>query len=121
MTASQALLFVCITLAFDSSCAKIPYDEIDPIYIFDNSSSGFEHRTIASTRMVSDFFARDDVSLVISTGMVAMQFAPYVKEFARIIPLIREMLEDKSGWRSEFAKAISEETMRTVAESEINW
>lgn len=122
MIASQALLFVCIGIAVSASYAKIPYNEID-FNLFDNRTRDFERNVIESTRMVNGFYARDDVSLAISAGIVLAKSIPipYIKEIVKLIPLMRNTLEERSEWRSVFTKAISDETMRAVTDSEIRW
>lgn len=122
MVASLRLLFVFISAIIGSSCTKIPYDEID-INIFDKSTSNIEVNVLASMHMVNGFYARDDISLAISACVILAKCVPlpYIKEIVKIIPLMRNTLEERNEWRSVFSKAISEETMRAVTDSEIRW
>lgn len=122
MLTSQALLLVCTAVSIGLSCAKIPYGEID-INIFDNRTRDFELNVAMSTRMVNGFYARDDISLAISAGVVLAKCVPlpFIKEIVKLIPLMRNTLEERSEWRSVFTKAISDETMRAVTDSEIRW
>lgn len=120
--ASQTLLIVCIAIVISSSRAKIPYNEID-INIFDSRIKDFEMNVNMATRMVNGLYTRDDISLVISAGMILVKGVPlpFIKEIVKLIPLMRNTLEERSEWRSVFTKAISDETMHAVTDSEIRW
>lgn len=113
-------IIVCIATAIISTGAEIPYDEVET-NIFDSIPRDFEHHVLNSTQITKDFFARDDVSLAIAAGKVALEYLPYIGELAHLIPLMRDTLEDRSEWRGAFTKAIADETMRTIAESESRW
>lgn len=120
--ASQTLLIVCIAIVISSSRAKIQYNEID-INIFDSRTKDFEMNVNMATRMVNGLYTRDDISLVISAGMILVKGVPlpFIKEIVKLIPLMRNTLEERSEWRSVFTKAISDETMHAVTDSEIRW
>lgn len=111
---------VCIATLIISSHAEIPYDEVEA-NIFDSIPRDFELHVLNSTQITKDFFARDDVSMAIAAGKIALEYLPYVGEFAKLIPMMRNTLEDRSEWRGAFTKAIADETMRTIAESESRW
>lgn len=99
----------------ETSCAEIQTN------IFDNQPSDFEHNVVEASRIVKDFFSRDDVTLALAAGSLALEGIPFIKQFSKLIPLIRDTLRDESGWREKFSKAIAHETMRVVAESESHW
>lgn len=113
-------IIVCCAIFISPIWAKIPYDEVEAS-IFDSQPTDFELNVLSSTQITKDFFDRSDVSLAVATGVVALEYLPYVGELARLIPLMRGTLEDRSEWRSVFTKAIAQETMRTIAESEVRW
>lgn len=114
------VIIVLFAVSIGSICAEIPYDEVEAS-IFDSLPRDFERNVLNSSEITKDFFEREDVSLAIATGMVALEYLPYIGEFARLIPLMRDTLEDRSEWRGAFTKAIAHETMRTIAESEVRW
>lgn len=89
--------------------------------IFDEQPSDFENNVVAASRIVKDFFSRDDVTLALAAGSLALEGIPFIKQFSKLIPLIRDTLRDESGWRAKFTKAIARETMRVIAESESQW
>lgn len=89
--------------------------------IFDDQPSDFENNVVEASRIVKDFFARDDVTLALAAGSVALEGIPFIKQFSKLIPLIRDTLRDESGWREKFTRAIAREAMRVIAESESQW
>lgn len=116
----QIAVFTTALISFnqaETSCNKIQTN------IFDNQPSEFENNVVKASRIVRSFFARDDVTLALAMGSVALEHIPFIKQFSKLIPLIRETLRDESdnGWRDKFTKAIAHETMRIVAESESQW
>lgn len=115
-----ARIIVPFAILIGSIRAEIPYDEVEAS-IFDSQTKDFEQNVLNSTEITKDFFDREDVSLAIATGMVALEYLPYIGELARLIPLMRNTLEDRSEWRGAFTKAIAQETLRTIAESEVRW
>lgn len=119
MATFQALLF-CTGFVIGSIWATIPYNQID-INIFDDRPSDFEFRVIESTQTVKNFFDRGDVMLAIAGGMVALNATPYIGNFSKLIPMARDTLADQGEWRRVFSKAIANETMRSITESEIRW
>lgn len=99
----------------ETSCNKIQTN------IFDNHPSDFENNVFKASRILNDFFARDDVKLALAVGSVALEALPFIRQFAQLMPFIRDTLRDDSGWRDKFTKAIAHETMRIIAESESQW
>lgn len=93
-----------------------------PIRVFDSRPRDFERQVLESSKLLKSFIARHDISLAISAGTVALSFAPfYIAKFHKFIPLVRQILADRSDWRNLFTKAIADETMRNEVESEFRW
>lgn len=101
--------------------AEIPYDEVQT-NLFDSELRDFELRVLNSTQITKHFFAREDVLVAIAAGVVALEhYSPFIAQLAKLIPLMRDTMEDRSQWRGAFTKAIADETMRIIAESENRW
>lgn len=114
-------LVIVFAIAIVSTCwAAIPYDEVK-LNIFDSQSRDFERNVLETTNTLNDFFARDDVSVAIAIGVVALNATPYIEFIERFVPLIRNTISSQSEWRAEFTKAIADETMNEVTDSEIRW
>lgn len=110
------ILFVAIVVG--PSCAYIPYDEV-PINIFDSKQTSFELRVSESVNLLNGFFNRDDVALAIGVGQTVLKFVPYVGEIVKLLPLIQNTLESRSEWRTAFTKAVKDEIMFGITESEL--
>lgn len=119
MAKIQSLL-LCIVILIGSNLATIPYDEVQ-LNIFDDRPRDFEFSVIESTRIVKNFFDRFDVSLAIAGGMAVFNSTPYIGNFSKIIPLVRDTLASKGEWRTIFANAILDETMHAITENELRW
>lgn len=118
MLVIQIIVFTTILIGLsqaDTSCNAIQTS------IFDNQPSDFEKRVLTASKITQNFFARDDVVLALAIGSSALKSVPFIKEFLKLIPLIQDTLKDRSGWREAFTKAIANETMRVIAESESQW
>lgn len=114
-------IFVCLTTLFALSFSEILFYDI-PVNIFDGRPRDFERQVLESSKLLKSFVNRDDVSLAITAGSVALSLSPfYLAKFYKFIPLVRQILADKSDWRDAFTKAIADETMRNVVESEVRW
>lgn len=114
----QVIVFVAtVTTSIwaEDSCNKIQTN------IFDNQPSDFEEHVLNATRIIKTFFARDDVTMALAAGTIALRSVPLINEFSKLMPLIRNTLSDQSRWRAAFTKAIANETMQVVAESESRW
>lgn len=85
-------IIVCIATVIISTRAKISYDEVEA-NIFDSKRRDFELHVLNSTQITKDFFARDDVTIALAVGSVALEYLPYVGQFAKLIPLMRDTLE----------------------------
>lgn len=119
MSALKILIFFAI--AFNSSWAEIySYDDIQP-NLFSKDSKVFESNVIVTTRIIKKFFDREDVTMAIAAGKILLEFIPYIGVFAKLIPLARNTVSDRSEWRTLFTKSTADETMSAITESEIRW
>lgn len=119
MSSFQKLLFIVI-ITIASNSASISYDDIQTS-IFASGPRDFEYRVSASTENVKVFLNRNDVSVALVSGVVAARFTPYIGKFIKLVPMMCEMIVEQSDWRKLFTKAIVEETMREVGESEVRF
>lgn len=114
-------IFICLATIFGLSFAEFLGFDI-PVNVFDSRPRDFERNVIESSKIVKSFIARDDISLAITAGQAALSFLPFgIARFYKLIPLTRQVLSDRSDWRDAFTKAIADETMRSVVESEVRW
>lgn len=114
-------IFIYLVTIFSLSFAEILFDEIQ-VNIFDSRPRDFERHVLESSKILKSFIARDDISLAITAGTAALSFSPfYLAKFYKLVPLVRQILADRSDWRDAFTKAIADETMRGVVESEVRW
>lgn len=111
-----SLLIFVITIGLNS--ASISYDDI-PTRIFASEPRAFEYRVSAATQSVKVFFSRHDISIAVVSGVIAARFLPYIGKFTKLVPKMCEMVAEQSDWRTQFTKAIVEETMRGIGESEV--
>lgn len=114
----QSVVFTTIVISLgraETPCGGIRTN------IFDNQPSDFESNVIETSRIMKDFFSRDDVTLALAAGSMALEGIPFINQFSKLIPLIRDTLRDENGWRVRFTKAIAHESMRVIAESESHW
>lgn len=118
MLSIKTLIFIAIAIA--PSLTYIPYDEVS-INIFDRKQTSFELRVFETTEMVKSFYGRDDVVLAIAVGQTALKFLPYIAEFAKLIPLVKNTLDGRGEWQTAFTKAVKDEIMFGISESEIRW
>lgn len=116
MFSARAFIFIAIVIG--PSCAYIPYNEA-PINIFDNKQTSFELRVLKSIELLKGFFNRDDVALAIGVGHTVLKFVPYVGEIVKLLPLIQNTIESRSEWRAAFTKAVKDEIMYGITDSEI--
>lgn len=113
--------FICIVIICHGSQAGILFDKVK-MNIFDPKGGDFEHNVMESMKTTKSFFARDEVILAISAGVVAaIEFAPFVKNFLKLAPLFQSVIDDKSKWARDFTKAIANETKHSILESDIRW
>lgn len=114
-------IFIGFVTIFHLSFAEFLGSDIQ-VNVFDSRPRDFERNVIESSKIVKSFIAREDVSLAITAGQAALSFLPFgIARFYKLIPLVRQSLADRSDWRDAFTKAIADETMRSVVESEIRW
>lgn len=118
MTSFYALL--CIAIAASPIWSIILYDDVK-VNIFDRELRDFELLVSASTAELTDFFDRHDFLLAAASGVAALRFVPYIGKFARLIPMLSNMIGDSSEWRKAFTKATFDEIMHQVSESEVRW
>lgn len=92
------------------------------VTIFGSNLTNFERNVIESTKILKSFVESEDVAVVVTHGAVALSYLPFnIAKFYKFVPLIRQILADRSDWRDAFTKAISNETMHAVTENQINW
>lgn len=114
-------IFICLAFFFGVSFAEFTAFDVK-VNVFDRRSRDFERNVIESSKIVKSFIARDDIALAITAGSAALSFLPFeIAKLYKLIPLTRQILSDKSDWRDAFTKAIADETMRNVVESEVRW
>lgn len=114
-------IFICLVTIFGLSSAELLSNEIN-VNIFDSRPRDFERHVLESSKILKSFINRDDVSLAITAGTALISFSPfYIAKFHKLVPLVRQILADRSDWRDAFTKAIADETMRGVVESEVRW
>lgn len=118
MTSFYGLL--CIAIAVSPIWSIVLYDDIK-VNIFDRELRDFELFVSTSTTELKDFFGRHDISLAAASGVVALRLVPYIGKFGRLIPMLCNTIADSSEWRNAFSKAIVNEMMHQVSESEIRW
>lgn len=118
MPPSKILIF--FSIAIYSTRAEIPYDDVE-LNLFSKQTRVFELNVLQSTQIAKSFFDRDDVSIAIAIGTIGLEFVPYIGRFARLIPLMRDTVGDRSEWRTQFTKAIADEKMNAITESENRW
>lgn len=117
MFSGRTFIFVAAVVIVPT-WAYIPYNEV-PINIFDSKQTSFELQVLKSIELLKSFFQRDDVALAIGIGHTALKFVPYIGELVKLIPLLQNTLEGRSEWRTAFTKAVKDEIMYGITESEI--
>lgn len=114
-------IFICFVTIFHLSFSEFLSYDIH-VNVFDKHPRDFERNVIEASKIVKSFIAREDVSLAITAASAALSFLPFgIAKFYKLIPLVRQSLAERSDWRDAFTKAIADETMHSVVESEIRW
>lgn len=112
--------FLCALFSLRCGPPNISVDKVK-FEIFDTHSSNFEQKIFNSLQSTQNFFADDDVKQMIEVGATALKFVPFIGQMDEVILTVTGLLEDESDWKGDFSKTISGETMRSIADNQIDW
>lgn len=109
-------LFVSVATIVVSTWAAIPWSDVQT-HIFDSRPRDFELRVLKLMNTTRKFYAQHNVTSMFD---VLASHAPYVGEMITAVRQLRDTMVEQSQWRIQFTKAISDETLRGIADSEIH-
>lgn len=112
---SFQILYVCIAAVIVSTWSEIiPYSDVE-VNIFDKHPKDFELRVLRLMNTTHKFYKKHNVSSIFD---ILSAHAPYVGELINTVKIFHDTMSEQSQWRLQFTKAITDETLREIAESE---
>lgn len=109
-------VFVCIAACVVLTCAEIPVSDIQ-ISVFDSQPTNFENAVMHVMNQTRTFYAKHNVSSLLD---IVASYVPYVGELTKTVTELRDTMVEQSTWRNRFTKAITDQTLREIAENEIH-